>query len=384
LNVSSKTAKRRRKRLLSDVLTPDVDGPPYYFAAGPAVLPRPVKLRLRDELLDYGDTGVSILELGHRSDAFLEIVDRSRARLRALLEIPDDYRVLLLPAGARAQFSMIPMNLVSPETTVDFVLTGYWSRQAMNEAARYCPVNVAASSEADDFNSIPSADSWKLDDNAGYVYLTANETIKGVEFHTLPDGIHRPLVCDMTSSILTTPVDVSRYGLIFAASQKNLGTAGLCLVIVHRDLLGRARPETPVLFNYARQDEMNSLMNTPPVVSWYVMDMVLEWLQQQGGPAAMAGMHEERSARLYRCIDDSGLFGNRIAADCRSRVNISFELHQPTLRDTFLQASRAAGLLALEGHKSAGDFRASLYNAMPTAGVDALIDFLRDFESRHG
>lgn len=356
----------------------------YYFAAGPAAVPMAVKQQVQAGMLDYGGSGLSILELGHRSEAFLEIVANSKQRLHSLLAIPDDYRLLFLPAGARAQFSMIPLNLTRPDSTVDYVISGYWSAQAAQEAGRYCRVNVVAGSEADAFNHIPDVNDWHLQAQADYVYLCANETIKGVEFHDIPDAVTRPVVSDMTSNILTAPLDVSRYGLIFAGSQKNLGTAGLCVVIIHRELLGRARQETPMLFNYAWQDDKDSLMNTPPVVSWYVMERVLEWLQEQGGLAAMATMHAERSARLYRLIDDSSLFQNPVRPDCRSRVNVTFDITVPELRQSFLNAARDAGLVGLEGHQSAGAFRASMYNAMPTAGVDTLIHFMRDFAARHG
>lgn len=359
-------------------------GKVFYFGAGPAALPMQVKQQVRHELLDYQGTGISILELSHRSEQFLEIVASSFSRIRSLLSIPDDYRILFLPAGARAQFSMIPLNIAGVNSCADYLLTGYWSRQAAQEGGRYLKASIAASSEDDDFNSIPSVQGWKLDSHAAYVYLTSNETIKGVEFHALPGCIERPLVSDMTSNLLSRPVDLSRYGLIFAGTQKNLGTAGLCVVIVHRELLGRARSQTPALFNYALQDEADSLMNTPPVISWYITRLVLEWVEEQGGVEAMDKMHRTRSEKLYAAIDGSGLFYNSVAKDCRSRMNVTFAVRDDALRDRFLKESVDAGLLALEGHRSAGDFRASLYNAMPDEGVNELIDFIRSFTRRYG
>ena len=356
----------------------------FYFGAGPAALPMEVKQRVRDELLDYQGTGISILELGHRSDEFLQIVAASSSRLRSLLSVPDEYQVLFLPAGARAQFSMIPLNLANHSESSDYILTGYWSSQAAKEGGRYCKVNIAASSEADNFNSIPPLPEWQLDKQAAYVYMTSNETIKGVEFHDVPDTVDRPLVSDMTSNILSRPIDVSRHGLIFAGTQKNLGTAGLCVVILHRELLGKSRSETPSLFNYALQNEADSLMNTPPVVTWYITNLVLEWVEHHGGVETMSGMHNERSQRLYAAIDASGLFFNSVKSDCRSTVNVSFDIREKSLRNTFLSDANNAGLLALEGHRFAGGFRASLYNAMPTAGVNALIEFIQTFERRYG
>ncbi|MCG8324964.1 MAG: 3-phosphoserine/phosphohydroxythreonine transaminase, partial [Thiotrichales bacterium] len=281
--------------------------------------------------------------------------------------------------GARAGFAMIPQNLAARDAGADYIVSGYWSQQAAGEASRYCRVNVAASSEAGAFTSLPVVHSEVLDKTAAYVYLTSNETIQGVEYQRIPDEIQQPLVCDMTSNLLTGRVDVRRYGLIFAGTQKNLGTAGLCVVIIRRELLGRARAETPSIFDFTRQARADSLLNTPPVITWYVLDRVLAWLQEQGGVEAMAGVHAERSQRLYRVIDESGLFSNPVDPGCRSRVNIPFTINNEQLSDAFLQGARDAGLLALEGHKSAGGFRASIYNAMPTEGVDLIIDFIRSF-----
>ncbi|MDX1518720.1 MAG: 3-phosphoserine/phosphohydroxythreonine transaminase [Gammaproteobacteria bacterium] len=356
----------------------------FYFGAGPAAIPAPVKQRVQAEIMDYRGTGISIMELGHRSDAFLEIVASSTARLRALLAVPEDYRILFLPGGARAQFSLIPMNLCTSDASADYLVSGHWSAMAAREGGRYLHANVVASSESDGFNCIPPVADWQLDSKAAYVYLTSNETIKGVELHELPGDVDRPVVCDMTSSLMTRPVDVARYGLIFAATQKNLGTAGLCVVILHRELLDRSRPETPSIFNYSAQSGADSLLNTPPVISWYITDLVLQWLEDEGGLNAMAARHRERSGKLYSVIDSSGLFFNPVSPDCRSRINISFDIYNVDLRDIFLCEAEAAGLLALKGHQSVGGFRASLYNAMPDEGVEVLIDFIKSFEVRYG
>jgi phosphoserine aminotransferase len=356
----------------------------YNFSAGPAMLPRAVLERARDELLDWHGTGMSVMEMSHRSKEYLGVAAQAEADLRALLAIPDNYKVLFLQGGATSQFAMVPMNLLRGHGKADYINTGAWSKKAIAEAKRYCGVNVAASSADSNFTSIPARADWQLDGNAAYVHYTPNETIGGVEFHSIPDTGGVPLVADMSSTILSRPVDVSRYGLIYAGAQKNIGPAGLTVVIVRDDLIGETLPGTPTMFDYKAHADNDSMLNTPPTFGWYLAGLVFGWLREQGGLAAMAERNRHKAGLLYAAIDASGFYHSPVDPPCRSLMNVPFTLATPDLDADFLSGAKQAGLLGLKGHRSVGGMRASIYNAMPEAGVVALIDFMNEFERTHG
>ena len=356
----------------------------YNFSAGPAMLPDAVLERARAELLDWHGTGMSVMEMSHRGEEFVSIARQAEADLRRLMGIPDDYHVLFLQGGATSQFAMVPMNLLRGRGRADYIDTGLWSRKAIKEARRYCEVNVAASSEAGGYTTIPPRESWRLDPEAAYVHYTPNETIGGVEFHWIPDTGDVPLVADMSSTILSRPVDVSRFGLIYAGAQKNIGPAGLTVVIVRRDLVGETLPGTPTMLDYAAHAEAGSMLNTPPTFAWYLAGLVFQWLLEQGGLEAMAERNRRKAEKLYAAIDASGFYRNPVDPACRSWMNVPFTLADAALDATFLEEAKAAGLVALKGHRSVGGMRASIYNAMPEEGVDRLIEFMQDFERRHG
>ncbi|MCG6659669.1 3-phosphoserine/phosphohydroxythreonine transaminase [Halomonas campisalis] len=357
----------------------------YNFCAGPAALPAPVLERAREELLDYQGRGLSVMEMSHRSPEFVAIAEQAEADLRELLAIPDNYRVLFLQGGASLQFSMVPMNLLGQGGSANFLYTGIWGKKALAEAERLgFPVHLAGTSEPSGHAEVPRPGQIALSADAAYLHYTANETIGGLEFDYIPE-VEAPLVCDMSSSILSGPLDVSRFGLIYAGAQKNIGPAGLTLVIVRDDLLDRARAPIPSLFDYRGLAEAGSMVNTPPTFSWYLAGLVFQWLKHDiGGLAAMDAINARKAAKLYAAIDASDLYSNPIAARSRSRMNVPFVLADARLDTLFLDEADAAGLLNLKGHRSVGGMRASLYNAVPEAGVDALIDFMADFERRHG
>jgi phosphoserine aminotransferase len=356
----------------------------YNFSAGPAALPESVLERARDEMLDWRGSGMSVMEVSHRGADFIEYAERSEANLRSLLGITDDYAVLFLAGGATLQFASVPLNLAPPGATTDYVLTGSWGKKAVGEAERYATVNIAADSSGSGFTTIPDPSGWRVSQDAAYLHYTPNETIVGVEFHYVPEVSDAPLVADMSSTILSRPIDVSRFGLIYAGAQKNVGAAGIALVIVRRDLIGNARRETPGVIDYKVMAESGSMWNTPPTFSWYIAGLVFEWLEEQGGLAAMAERNERKARKLYAAIDASDFYTNRVAVDCRSWMNVPFTLADPDLDKFFLAESSASGLANLKGHRLVGGMRASIYNAMPEAGVDALIGFMSDFEARHG
>ncbi|MCK5480804.1 MAG: 3-phosphoserine/phosphohydroxythreonine transaminase [Gammaproteobacteria bacterium] len=356
----------------------------YNFSAGPAVLPKTVLQQARDELIDWRGTGMSVMEMSHRSKEYMSIAEQAEADLRALLKIPAEYHVLFLQGGATSQFAMAPLNLLRGRSQADYVNTGAWSKKAIAEAGRFCTVNIAASSEDTNFTSIPAPDTWQLDTDSAYVHYTPNETIGGVEFHWIPDTGDVPLAADMSSTILSRPLDVSRYGLIYAGAQKNIGPAGLTVVIVREDLTGSPRDGTPTMFDYKKHADSGSMMNTPPTYSWYLAGLVFDWLRKQGGLSAMAEINYRKSQRLYDAIDRSGFYRSPVDVDCRSWMNVPFTLADDALDSVFLEQSGKAGLLNLKGHRSVGGMRASIYNAMPEAGVDALIDFMGEFERVHG
>ena len=354
----------------------------YNFSPGPAMLPDAVLQRAQAELLDWQGSGMSVMEVSHRGTAFIELAAHSEKNLRALLGVPDNYKVLFLQGGATLQFAAVPLNLAPVGATVDYVVTGNWGEKAVSEAKRYVNVNVAADSSATKFTTIPDPKTWKVTRGAPYLHYTPNETVFGVEFHDVPSVSEAPLVVDMSSTLLSRPIDVSRFGLIYAGAQKNIGPAGLVIVIVREDLLGRARKETPGVIDYKTQAAGDSMWNTPSTLSWYLAALVFEWLAEQGGLAAMGKINERKAAKLYAAIDGSDFYASPVELSARSWMNVPFTLADPELDKTFLQESKAAGLTNLKGHRVVGGMRASLYNAMPEAGVDALVAFMADFEKR--
>lgn len=355
----------------------------YNFSAGPAALPLPVLEEAQHDLLDWQGSGTSVMEISHRSKAFLEVAREAEADLRELLSIPPEYRVLFLSGGATLQFAAIPLNLVASGDPVAYVNTGHWSAKALKEAMRYATVSVAADAKDSAYTAIPDVSTWQVNPKAGYLHYTPNETIHGVEFSFIPD-VSVPLVADMSSNILSAPLDVSRFGLIYAGAQKNIGPAGLTIVIVREDLLGRAQAVLPSVMNYSLQAAEGSMLNTPATFPWYLAGRVFKWLKREGGLAAMGAHNAAKSSRLYQYIDASGFYSNPVAPDCRSRMNVPFRLADPTLEKPFASEAAAAGLRFLEGHRALGGMRASLYNAMPMAGVEALIEFMQTFVARHG
>jgi phosphoserine aminotransferase len=357
----------------------------FNFAAGPAALPLEVLEQAREELTDWRGSGMSVMEVSHRSKAFVAVAEQAESRLRSLLAVPAGYKVLFLQGGATGQFAAIPMNLTAPGAIVDYVSTGTWSKKAIGEAKRLqLTVSIAADEAASGYTSAPEQGALRLTPGAAYLHYTPNETIGGVEFPYVPQSGSVPLVADMSSTILSRPIDVARFGLIYAGAQKNIGPSGLCVVIVREDLLGRARPGTPSVWDYQAMAAEGSMLNTPPTFGWYICGLVLEWVQAQGGLEAMAARNRAKAELLYRTIDDSGFYRNPVAKPCRSWMNVPFTLARPELDAVFLSEARAAGLVSLEGHRSVGGMRASIYNAMPLEGVRALVDFMREFQRRHG
>lgn len=350
----------------------------FNFCAGPAALPEAVLNRAKDELLDWQGRGLSVMEMSHRSDEFVSIAEQAEANLRTLMGISNDYAVLFLQGGATQQFSAVPLNLLNGKATANYVNTGQWSKKAIKEAEKYCSVNVVASSETDNFCSIPSFDSWNVDSDAAYLHYTPNETIGGVEFFDVPE-VSMPLVADMSSTILSRPIDVDKFGLIYAGAQKNIGPSGLTLVIVRKGLLGNAEVKTPSMLDYKVQADAGSMSNTPPAYGWYMAGLVFEWLLEQGGLPAMAKINQRKAKKLYGFIDQHAFYANPVALPNRSTMNIPFTLGNSDLDKTFLQQSEEAGLLNLKGHRSVGGMRASIYNAVPETAVDALITFMSDF-----
>ncbi len=353
----------------------------YNFAAGPAMLPKSVLLRAKDELLNWQNTGVSIMEIGHRTPMFQNLLTQLEQKLRALINIPQNYKVLFLAGGAQGQFSLIPMNLTKNNRNVDYIVSGIWSERAAKYAEKYAQVNIVTTANS---RSIPNKASWELNPDAAYVYYCDNETINGIQLSEIPDTKNVPLVVDMTSSILAESIDVTKFGLIFASAQKNLGIAGITLVIIRDDLLNEALDTVPMVFNYGRQVEQNSLLNTIPTVPVYMMDLMVDWIIEQGGVKAVAAGNHRKASQLYACIDSSdGFYCNNVEADYRSQINIPFMLPSEQLLHLFLTEAEQQGLKFLKGHKLVGGARASLYNAMPEAGVTALVAFMRQFANRH-
>ncbi len=356
----------------------------FNFSAGPAVLPLPVLEEAQRDLIALPGVGMSVLEISHRSKAFDEIIQGAEADIRALAGIPGDYEVLFLQGGASLQFSMVPMNLLLPGTTADYVITGVWSQKALKEARRVGAVHVAATTEADNFTHVPAASELKLTDNAAYVHVTSNNTIYGTQWRALPDPGGRPLVNDASSDIFSQPIDVARHGLIYAGAQKNLAPAGLTLVIIRKDLLERSQATLPTMLNYRVHAENKSLFNTPPVFAIYVLRLVLTWLRANGGLEAMAAQNTRKAGLLYAEIDRTGFYRGHARPDSRSWMNVTFRLPSEDLEKQFVKESTAAGFDGLKGHRSVGGLRASIYNAFPEEGVEALVAFMREFERNNG
>lgn len=355
----------------------------YNFSAGPSVFPEPVLVKAQQEMLEWRDSGMSVMEMSHRGKHFSIIAEELESDLRTLLEIPENFKVLFLQGGATAQFSFIPQNILHDKTKACYAKTGAWSEKAIQDAQNYCEVVVSASSEDTNFTSIPDFSSWKIDTQAAYLHYTSNETIHGVEFSELPDSKGLFLVSDMSSNILSRKVDWSRHGLVYAGTQKNMGPAGVTVVIVRDDLIGKADKKVPAVFNYAQQVKNASMLNTPATYSWYLTGLVLKWLKEQGGVPAIEQRNIAKAGLLYQAIDQSSLYRNPVAMNCRSRMNVPFILADETLDKPFLAAAEANGLFELKGHRSVGGMRASIYNAMPESGVRALIDFMAEFERTH-
>ncbi len=356
----------------------------FNFSPGPAALPLEVLEQAQAEMTDWKHSGMSVMEISHRGKAFLEVARQAEADLRELMAIPANYKVLFLQGGATAQFAGVPLNLAAPDATADYVNTGAWAKKALKEAQRYCKVNVAADESASNYSTVPKQEALKLTRGAAYVHYTPNETIGGVEFPYIPETHGVPLVADMSSTILSRPIDVSRFGLIYAGAQKNIGPSGLCVVIVRDDLIGKARSSIPSVLDYKAMADEESMLNTPPTFSWYIAALVFQWLKRQGGVKAIAELNRAKAQKLYAAIDGSGFYRNPVAVECRSWMNVPFTLPRADLDEKFLAEAQKAGLTNLKGHRSVGGMRASIYNAMPMAGVDALVAFMRGFQQRNG
>ncbi|MBQ0715161.1 MAG: 3-phosphoserine/phosphohydroxythreonine transaminase [Paraperlucidibaca sp.] len=355
----------------------------FNFCAGPAALPEAVLKQAQQDLVDWHGRGCSVMEMSHRGADFVSIAEQAEQDLRDLLAIPSNYKVLFLQGGASQQFAQVPMNLLAGKASADYVCTGVWSEKAIAEAKKFGGVNVVATDVANNFRAVPAFADWQLDKNAAYLHYTPNETIHGVEYDFIPQ-VDVPLVADYSSSILSEPLDVSKFGLIYAGAQKNIGPAGIVVVIVREDLLGHMMPGMPTMLDYAVAAKNGSMYNTPPTYSWYLSGLVFQWLKAQGGLEAMATLNARKAAKLYSAIDTSDFYANPVAIANRSRMNVPFTLADASLDKTFLKEAEALQLLNLAGHRSVGGMRASLYNAVPEAAVDALIDFMGDFERRYG
>ncbi len=353
----------------------------YNFSAGPAALPEDVLKQAQDEMLDWQGSGMSVMEMSHRGKAFMSIAEQAEADLREIMAIPDNYKVLFLQGGASSQFAMVPINLLGDKGKADYINTGQWSKKAIAEAKRYCDVNVIASSEDSNFTTVPDQSSLPTTTDAAYLHYTPNETIVGVEFPYVPET-NVPLVADMSSTILSRPIDVSKFGVIYAGAQKNIGPAGLTIAIVRDDLIGNARADMPAMMDYKTHSENDSMYNTPPTYGWYLAGLVFKWLKGLGGLEGMAAINQRKADKLYAAIDGSSFYSNPVDPQCRSWMNVPFILADAELDKVFLEEAEKAGLSTLKGHRSVGGMRASIYNAMPEAGVDALIDFMNDFEQR--
>ena len=357
----------------------------FNFSAGPATLPESVLRTAQAQMLEFGDAGASIVELSHRGPEFIGVAQQTEADLRALLSIPDDYAVLFTAGGATTTQALLPLNFANPGQIVDYVLTGHWGKTAIKQARAGVVVNIAATSEADGYRAIPARGDWSLSKGAAYVHITANETIHGVEFRDIPDVGDVPLFADFSSSIASEPLDISKFGVIYAGAQKNLGPVGIAVVIVRRDLLAREGQPRADIFDYRKQLEAESMLNTPPSWNWYMLGLTVKWMLDEGGVTEFAIRNARKAAMLYNAIDNSGgYYTNNVEAAVRSRMNVPFFLHDEALDKAFLAGAKTAGLIGLKGHRALGGMRASIYNAMPEAGVQALAEYMRAFQSSHG
>ena len=357
----------------------------HNFSAGPAALPEAVLRQVQEEMLEWKGERASVMEVSHRGQAFIDCAAEAECDLRELMAIPDDYGVLFLQGGATTLSALLPLNLASPDQTCDFILTGHWGEKALENTRPSMKTNVAASAKDSGYTTIPARDSWQLTPGAAFVHYTPNETIHGVEFQDIPDVGDVPLVADISSNILSRPIDVSRFGVLYGGAQKNLGPSGLVLAIIRKELLGKHGRSLPPIFELQNQLKNDSMFNTPPTLSWYIVGLVLKWLKANGGAAAMETQNREKARILYGAIDGSGgYYRNNVAADARSWMNVPFFLPDAEFDKPFLKEAEAAGLLGLKGHRALGGMRASIYNAMPVAGVQALVDFMADFARRNG
>jgi phosphoserine aminotransferase len=356
----------------------------FNFSAGPAVMPVEVLQQAKEELLDWHGSGMSVMEMSHRGKEFISIHAQAEKDVRELMGIPANYKVLFMQGGAIGENAIVPMNLLRGHAGIDFVNTGEWSKKSIKEAKKYAAVNVAASGEATNFTGIPERGTWKLDSKAAYVHICSNETIGGVQYHFTPDTGNVPLVADMSSDILSRPVDVTKYGLIYGGAQKNMGPAGVTLVVVRDDLIGQALPATPSAFDYKQQADNDSMYNTPPTYAIYIAGLVFQWIKKQGGLSAMDTHNRKKAAILYDYLDITKFYSNPVARQDRSLMNIPFKLPNEALDEPFLKGAQALGMLQLKGHRSVGGMRASIYNAMPIAGVEALVTYMKEFEKKNG
>ncbi len=356
----------------------------FNFSAGPAVLPLEVLEQAQAAMLDWNGSGMSVMEMSHRGKEYMSIAAEAEADLREIMAIPDNYKVLFLQGGATSQFAAIPLNLLQGKKSADYVNTGAWSKKAIAEANRYCSVNVVSNTEDSKFTTVRPYESWDTNPDAAYLHYTPNETIVGVEFPFIPDTGDIPLVADMSSNILSRPIDVSKFGMIYAGAQKNIGPAGLTIVIIREDLVGHAMDICPAMLNYDIHGSNNSMYNTPPTYAWYLAGLVFKWIKEKGGLEKIAEINKRKAAKLYAAIDASVFYKNPVDKDCRSIMNIPFTLGNSELDDVFLDEASTRGLITLKGHSSVGGMRASIYNAMPEEGIDTLIEMMQDFEKKYG
>lgn len=358
----------------------------YNFSAGPAMLPKEVLVKAQQELLNWQGLGTSVMEVSHRGAPFIELAEHAQATFRELLSIPDNYHVLFMHGGGRGQFSAVPLNLTTTnQCYADFLISGTWSKGAVDEAARYLNPRIVANTEQlDGILTLPNQDAWNLNPDAKYFHYCSNETVDGFEINDVPEVNGKPIVVDMSSNILSKPIDVNQFGVIYAGAQKNMGPAGLTMVIVREDLIGQSRMETPSVLSYEAAVKHDSMYNTPSTFAWYIASLVFDWIKTQGGVEAMSNHNQEKAQLLYQAIDDNGFYVNKVATQYRSRMNVPFQLIDPSLDSLFLQEAEKEGLQALKGHRIVGGMRASIYNAMPIEGVQALVDFMHDFVKRRG
>jgi len=355
----------------------------FNFSAGPATLPETVLKQAQEEMMDWQGCGMSVMEMSHRGKAYVSIAEKAEADLREIMNIPSNYKVLFMQGGASSQFAAVPINLMGTNTKADYILTGQWGKKAIQEARRFGDINVAASSEDSNYMTVPAQSTWSLRDDAAYLHYTPNETIVGVEFPFVPD-VSMPLVADMSSNIMSKEIDVSKFGIIYAGAQKNIGCAGLVIVIVREDLIGNPMAGMPAMLDYKIMADNDSMYNTPATYSWYIAGLVFDWIKQNGGISAIEETNRRKAAKLYSAIDNSAFYTNPVDVACRSRMNVPFILADAELDSKFLKEAADTGLQTLKGHRSVGGMRASIYNAMPEAGVDALIDFMKEFENKNG